>query len=255
MDALAAKIEAAKQGEYRELLAEQVELKKRRDVWLPVEKQNADRQWRKATHVTLVESIIDPPRQTMAEMRRAAEAVRQSLVGVEAQITEELVAVDRRLEPLNSEKTELARQGASLLEQSYLGRVGKLIEPAVRPLGWDWRIGVGVLASFPAREVIVATLGTIYSLGGDVDESDTGLQQALRDSKWADGRPVYSIPVALSIMVFFALCAQCASTLLVIRRETNSWGWSIFTFTYMTTLAYVAAFAVYRVSAWWMVLL
>ncbi len=248
IDALTAKIEAAEQGEYRELLAEQVELKKRRDVWLPVEKQNADRQWRKATHVTLVESIIDPPRKTMAEMRRAAEAVRQSLVGVEAQITEELVAVVRRVEPLNAEKTELARRGAELLEQSYLGRVGKLIEPAVRPLGWDWRIGVGVLASFPAREVIVATLGTIYSLGGDVDETDSGLQQALQNSKWPDGRPVYSIPVALSIMVFFALCAQCASTLMVIRRETNSWGWPLFTFVYMTTLAYLAALIVYQVG-------
>jgi ferrous iron transport protein B len=135
-----------------------------------------------------------------------------------------------------------------LLETSFLGRFGKAIEPAVRPLGWDWRIGVGVLASFPAREVIVATLGTIYSLGGDVDESDTGLQQALRDSKWADGRSVYSIPVALSIMVFFALCEQCASTLLVIRRETNSWRWSIFTFVYMTTLAYLAALAAYQIG-------
>lgn len=151
---------------------------------------------------------------------------------------------------LQAERDELAvRRNAlseQLLETSFLGRFGKGIEPAVRPLGWDWRIGVGVLASFPAREVIVATLGTIYSLGGDVDESDSGLQQALQNSKWPDGRPVYSIPVALSIMVFFALCAQCASTLMVIRRETNSWGWSLFTFVYMTTLAYLAALIVYQ---------
>jgi len=151
---------------------------------------------------------------------------------------------------LQAERDELVvRHNAlseQLLETSFLGRFGKGIEPAVRPLGWDWRIGVGVLASFPAREVIVATLGTIYSLGGDVDESDSGLQQALQNSKWPDGRPVYSIPVALSIMVFFALCAQCASTLMVIRRETNSWGWSLFTFVYMTTLAYLAALIVYQ---------
>ena len=151
---------------------------------------------------------------------------------------------------LQAERDELVvRRNAlseQLLETSFLGRFGKGIEPAVRPLGWDWRIGVGVLASFPAREVIVATLGTIYSLGGDVDESDSGLQQALQNSKWPDGRPVYSIPVALSIMVFFALCAQCASTLMVIRRETNSWGWSLFTFVYMTTLAYLAALIVYQ---------
>ncbi len=153
---------------------------------------------------------------------------------------------------LQAERDELVARrnilSEQLLETSFLGRFGKGIEPAVRPLGWDWRIGVGVLASFPAREVIVATLGTIYSLGGEVDESDSGLQQALRDSKWPDGRPVYSIPVALSIMVFFALCAQCASTLMVIRRETNSWGWPLFTFVYMTTLAYLAALIVYQIG-------
>jgi ferrous iron transport protein B len=177
---------------------------------------------------------------------------------LERQTSLEIEQVQARLadEPsLQSKKDELVAQrnaiSEKLLEESFLGRLGKAIEPVVRPLGWDWRIGVGVLASFPAREVIVATLGTIYSLGGDVDESDSGLQQALRDSKRADGLPVYSIPVALSIMVFFALCAQCASTLMVIRRETNSWRWSLFTFGYMTTLAYLGAFAIYQIGSWW----
>lgn len=176
----------------------------------------------------------------------------------EQQISVEIERVESKLADDSSLQADLdellSRRNAiseQLLEASYLGRFGKAIEPAVRPLGWDWRIGVGVLASFPAREVIVATLGTIYSLGGDVDETDSGLQQALRDSKWADGRPVYSIPVALSIMVFFALCAQCASTLMVIRRETNSWGWSIFTFSYMTTLAYLTAWVTYQVGMMW----
>ena len=109
-----------------------------------------------------------------------------------------------------------------------------------------------VLASFPAREVIVATLGTIYSLGGDVDENSQGLQSALRSASWPDGRPVYSIPVAMSIMVFFALCAQCASTLMVIRRETNHWGWALFTFTYMTLLAYVSAWGAFVLTGWFM---
>lgn len=136
-----------------------------------------------------------------------------------------------------------------LLTDSYLGRFGKLIEPVVKPLGWDWRIGIGVLASFPAREVIVSTLGTIYSLGGDVDAEDKGLQSAIQSAKWPDGRPVYSIPVALSLMVFFALCAQCASTLMVIRRETNHWGWAAFTFGYMTVLAYIAAWITFVVSS------
>lgn len=135
-----------------------------------------------------------------------------------------------------------------LLEQSFLGRFGKAIEPVVKPLGWDWKIGVGVIASFPAREVIVSTLGTIYSLGKDVNAEDEGLQAAVRASTWPDGRPVYNIPVAFSIMVFFALCAQCASTLMVIKRETNSWRWPAFTFGYMTLLAYLAAFGAYRIG-------
>lgn len=136
-----------------------------------------------------------------------------------------------------------------LLEASYLGRLGKTLEPAFVPLGWDWRIGVGVLASFPAREVIISTLGTIYSLGSDVDEENQGLHAALQSATWPDGRPVYTIPVALSVMVFFALCAQCASTLMIIRRETNSWFWPAFTFVYMTALAYVAALATFQISA------
>jgi len=143
------------------------------------------------------------------------------------------------------------RESQRLLEVSYLGRAGKAMEPVFLPLGWDWRIGVGVLASFPAREVIVSTLGTIYSLGSDVDEENEGLRSALRSATWPDGRPIYTIPVALSVMVFFALCAQCASTLMIIRRETAHWGWAAFTFVYMTVLAYVGAWLTYNIGTWW----
>ncbi|HUQ68637.1 MAG TPA: ferrous iron transport protein B [Planctomycetaceae bacterium] len=149
----------------------------------------------------------------------------------------------------DSQATALNAESERLLEQSYLGRLGKAIEPAIQPLGWDWKIGVGVIASFPAREVIISTLGTIYSLGGDVDEADTGLREAMQQSTWPDGRPVYTIPVAVSIMVFFALCAQCASTLMVIHRETNHWGWAAFTFAYMTGLAYLGAWAAYQIGS------
>ena len=147
-----------------------------------------------------------------------------------------------RLKPLRNQES------SRLIEESLLGRLGHGIEPIVRPLGWDWRIGVGAIASFPAREVFVSTLGTIYSLGGDVDETDTGLRGAMRMSTWPDGRKVFDLPVALSVMVFFALCAQCASTLVVIRRETNSWTWPVFCFAYMTVLAYIGAFATYQVG-------
>ncbi len=107
----------------------------------------------------------------------------------------------------------------------------------------DWKIGVGVIAAFPAREVIIATLGTIYSLGGDIDEESDSLREQLQASTWPDGRPVFNMVTALSIMVFFALCAQCAATLMTIYRETQSWWWPLFTFAYMTTLAYLGRVA------------
>jgi len=138
-------------------------------------------------------------------------------------------------------------------QDSLLGRMGRVIEPAVKPLGWDWRIGCSVIASLPAREVVVATLGVMYNIGSNVDlksEADfAALQTRLHNATW-DGtdKPVYNIPVALSIMVFFALCIQCAPTLAVIRRETNSWRWPAFTFTYMTALAYVGALITYQVG-------
>ncbi|MCY3763780.1 MAG: ferrous iron transport protein B [Gemmatimonadetes bacterium] len=142
------------------------------------------------------------------------------------------------------------REAAHLLEVSYLGQAGKLVEPLVAPLGWDWRIGMATLASFPAREVIVSVLGTIYSLGGDQDETSQDLSHALKTARRPDGSPAIGIPAALSIMVFFALCAQCMSTLAVIRRESGSWGWPLLTFAYMTLLAYVGALATYRGALW-----
>ncbi|MEX2112313.1 MAG: nucleoside recognition domain-containing protein, partial [Pirellulales bacterium] len=142
---------------------------------------------------------------------------------------------------------------AAYQRDSFLGRLGHAIEPAVRPLGWDWRIGCAALASFPAREVVMGALGVIYNLGSELDVGDETdrdrLADRMRAAQWDDtGEPVYNIPVALSIMVFFALCAQCASTLVIIRRETNSWRWPAFTFTYMTALAYVGAFLTYQIG-------
>lgn len=141
-----------------------------------------------------------------------------------------------------------ARIQGALLQQSYLGRLGRFIEPAVRPLGWDWRIGCAVIASFPAREVVIATMAVIYNMG-DADDPSAALHETLQQATWDDtGRPVFSIPVALSLMVFYALCAQCVSTLVVIRQETNSWRWPAFTFVYMTGLAYVGAWLTYVVG-------
>jgi ferrous iron transport protein B len=145
--------------------------------------------------------------------------------------------------------------------QSWLGRMGRAFEPVVRPLGWDWRIGMAVLASFPAREVVVGTLGIIYNQGkieaDDIreaaDAGATKLGNALQAATWESpgpSRKVFTVATALSVMVFFALCCQCVSTLAVIRRETNTWRWPLFTFAYMTVLAYAAALVVYQVASW-----
>ncbi|MCH8252874.1 MAG: ferrous iron transport protein B [Planctomycetes bacterium] len=134
------------------------------------------------------------------------------------------------------------------LRNSYLGRMGRFIEPAVRPLGWDWRVGMAAIASFPAREVVIATLGTIYNLSDVSDEQSAALRTKLQNATWPDGRKVFDAAVALSIMVFFALCCQCVSTLAIMRRETNSWRWPIFTFVWMTGLAYVGALVTYQVA-------
>ena len=158
----------------------------------------------------------------------------------------EIAQLDSQISALASEEMVL---GGEAIEKSFLGYAGHAIEPIVRPLGWDWKIGVGVIASFPAREVIIATMGTIYSLGGEVSEEDEGLRDALVNASWPDGKPVFNFPVALSIMVFFALCAQCAATLMTIQKETNSWKWATFTFVYMTTLAYFGAWIAYAIAS------
>ena len=151
-------------------------------------------------------------------------------------------------EPVESAAFEAAAAGRRL-GNSYLGRAGRAIEPFVEPLGWDWKIGMATLASFPAREVVIAALGTIYNLGADQSEDSVELRDAMRAETWPDGRPIFTPLVAVSIMVFFALCCQCGATLATIKRETDSWGYPAFTFVYMTGLAYLAALAVYQIGS------
>lgn len=137
------------------------------------------------------------------------------------------------------------------LRNSYFARMGKVLEPIFHPLGWDWKITMATLAAFPAREVIIATIGTIYNLGADVDEESTSLVEKMRQAKWEDGpkmgKLVFTPSVALSIMVFFALCCQCGATLVTIRKETASWWYAAGTFAYMTSLAYILSFATYQI--------
>jgi ferrous iron transport protein B len=136
------------------------------------------------------------------------------------------------------------------LQGSYLARMGKVVAPVFRPLGWDWKITMATLASFPAREVVIATLGTIYNLGAEVDEMSSSLVDMLRQARWEEGpkqgETVFTPAVALSIMVFFALCCQCGATVVTIRQETRSWRYGAATFTYMTVLAYFLALVTYQ---------
>lgn len=136
---------------------------------------------------------------------------------------------------------------ARQLEQSFLGRAGKVVEPVFRPLGWDWRVSSAVIAGFPAREVVIAVLGTVYAVGDEADEAT--LSSRLRASTWPDGRPIFTLPMVIGLMIFYALCLQCAATIAVIRRETNSWRWPLFAWSYMTTLGYLGALLAYQLGS------
>ena len=158
---------------------------------------------------------------------------------------------------LEEEDSELATElenwvEGAFVEASYMGQFGKAVQPVFEPAGYDWKITVGVLSSFPAREVIIATLGIIYRLGADVDEESESLTSIIADETWPEGtsragQPVFTIPVVFSIMVFFALCMQCGATVAVIKQELN-WKWAAGSFFGMTALAWVAAVLVYQVG-------
>ncbi len=140
-------------------------------------------------------------------------------------------------EAVSEENYVLERQ----TENSYLGTFGKFIEPVFAPAGFDWRISTAILAAFPAREVVVPTLGIIFTVGGDADEESAHLRGALEQARWPDGRKLMTPWTAVGLMAFFALCAQCMATLATAKRETGSWKWAVFMFAYMTTLSYLAA--------------
>lgn len=136
--------------------------------------------------------------------------------------------------------------GSEQLRNSFAGKLGHAIEPMIAPLGFDWKIGVALIASFAAREVLVSTLSIIYNVGKEANEESETLISALHDEKKVDGTPVWTPLTALTLMVFFVLAMQCMSTVAVVRRETNSWTWPIFMVVYMTGLAYLAAFVTYQ---------
>jgi len=162
---------------------------------------------------------------------------------VSSQQTESEINSEQRSN--GNQQTVIDDSGAQL-RNSYAGQLGHLIEPVISPLGFDWKIGVALIASFAAREVLVSTLSIIYNVGKDETEESQTLMQAVRDAKREDGTPAWTPLTALTLMVFFVLAMQCMSTVAVTRRETNSWAWAIFMVAYMTILAYLAALLTYQ---------
>ncbi len=161
--------------------------------------------------------------------------------------------LEQRIEVVGGGDSEQVehRVDAAYIEQSYLARVGRAVQPIFDPAGFDWKITVGVLASFPAREVIIAPLGTIYGIGSDADEASGDLRRTLAAERWPDGprvgQLVFTVPVAMAVMVFFALCLQCGATVAVIAKESN-WGWAAFAFGYMTLFAWIGAVLTYQLG-------
>lgn len=136
---------------------------------------------------------------------------------------------------------------SELLQNSYAGILGKAIEPAISPLGFDWKIGIALITSFAAREVFVGTMATLYSVGEEEGEQSTTLRSKMAAAVRADGTPVYTLPTGLSLLVFYVLAMQCMSTLAIVKRETGKWKWAVIQLVYMTVLAYLCSFIVYRI--------
>ena len=177
----------------------------------------------------------DALRQPLLTAQQAAQALGKK----DETIAEKLSALDRQ-------------EGAAKLAYSFAGRAGHLVEPLLAPLGMDWKIGIGVLASFAAREVFVSTMSVVYQVddGGDGSPSDNSLAEALRRQKRPDGSPLYTPLFAVALMVFYVFAMQCVGTMVVVRRETNGWKWPLFQWFYMGVLAWVATFAVYHGGRW-----
>lgn len=160
--------------------------------------------------------------------------------------SDQLAANEAKIEEVKGRLEHLMQQQE--LAYSFAGRMGQAVEPVFDPLGFDWKINVGILSSFAAREVIVGTLAIVYGIGEDSAEDEQTLVATLRRQKRPDGSPVFDTATCLSLLVFYVLAMQCLPTQAVTKRETGSWNWAIFQLVFMTALAWVAAFATYQAA-------
>jgi ferrous iron transport protein B len=172
------------------------------------------------------------------DVARQAEQARAALVATTPAPDDS----DARLADIDSQES-----GAQL-RNSVAGRLGRAIEPIIAPLGFDWRIGVGILGAFAAREVFVSTLGVVFDIS-DADETNEPLREVLRGATWPGGAPLMTPLAGVSLMVFFVLACQCMSTVAIVKRESGGWRWPLFMVAYMTVLAYTASLLVYQVGS------
>ncbi|WP_276132962.1 ferrous iron transport protein B [Polluticoccus soli] len=156
---------------------------------------------------------------------------------------EQQYAVLKQQNPSQAEQIDRGHQTAKL-ENSFAGIMGHAIEPVIRPLGYDWKIGIALITSFAAREVFVGTMATLYSVGSEDD--DATLREKMRNARWPNGEPVYTLAAGLSLLVFYVFAMQCMSTMVIVRRETRSWVYPLIQFAYMFALAYISAFIIYQ---------
>ena len=164
---------------------------------------------------------------------------------------EKMSAVSEKYETLARQNPSQIKEldklkGTEHLQNSYAGILGRTIEPVIKPLGYDWKIGIALITSFAAREVFVGTMATLYSVGDDKDESNATLRQKMNSATWPDGSKVYTLAAGLSLLIFYVLAMQCMSTLAIVKRETHSWKWPIIMLTYMTGLAYIMSWITFN---------
>ena len=137
---------------------------------------------------------------------------------------------------------------AEQIAQSYAGQAGKLIEPVIKPLGFNWEIGIGLISSFAAHEVFVSSMSVVFNVEDD-DEDTAPLREALLNSRWPDGRPLFTPLVCLTLMIFYVFAMQCISTVAIVKRETNSWKWPLFQIGYQTGFAWLLCLAVLQIGS------
>jgi ferrous iron transport protein B len=184
-------------------------------------------------------SLVSRDVSKSSELAAGFQAKRAALLQGVAKGSEPSTAIQSQLDALGKE------EAGERLRHSFAGRMGHLLEPTIAPLGFDWKIGIGIVASFAAREVFVSTMSVVYNVGEfeEEDSSTASLARSMQSQTRPDGTPVYTTLTGITLMVFYVFALQCVSTVAVVRRETNSWKWPLFQWFYMGALAWLLAFA------------